>query len=359
MSDDGLRRLRNRIDEIDMKIVDLLNERANLALEIGKIKRKRGKEFYVPSREREVLERLVNYNSGPFPDAVLRVIYREIMSASLSLEHPLKVAFLGPDATFTHLACIEYFGSSAEMIPIKSISDVFDEVERGRADFGVVPVENSNEGMVTHTLDRFVDADVNICGEVLLEISYCLMSKNGRLEDVEKIYSHAQSIAQCRNWLASHTPDIPVMDVASTALAAQMAVEDDTVAAVASETAALMYDLRVIERRIEDNPNNITRFLVIGSRPPSRTGDDKTSILFSVRDEVGILYKMLEPFSRFGVNLTKIESRPLKKKAWEYIFFIDLEGHIEDEKVSKAIDALREKSLFLKILGSYPRMRMP
>ena len=357
MSESELKKLRDRIDEIDKNILDLLNERANQALEVGRIKKREGREFYVPSREREVLERIAKANDGPFPDSALKVIYREIMSASLSLEEPLKIAYLGPAGTFTHTACLQRFGSSAEFVPKKSISDVFGEVERGKSDFGVVPVENSNEGMVTHTLDRFVDSETCICGEVLLPISHYLLNKSGKFEDIEKIFSHPQPIAQCRNWLAGNAPSIPVMDVASTALAAEMAKEDEAVAAIAGEYAASVYGLRMVESKIEDNPNNVTRFLVIGKNVPKKSGDDKTSILFSVKDEVGILYKMLEPLSKYGVNLTKIESRPLKTKAWEYVFFIDMEGHVDDENVRNAVESLRTQSRFLKVLGSYPRVR--
>ena len=354
MFEEKLGKLRDGIDGIDMQILSLLNKRAGLAQEVGAIKKSEGKEFYVPSREKLVLDKLVRANKGPFPDSTLKIIFREIMSASLSLEEPLKVAFLGPDGTFTHNACLQQFGSSARFVSKRSISDVFCDVELGKVDFGVVPVENSNEGMVTHTLDRFVSSDVGICGEILLPVSHCLMNKTGRFEDVKKIYSHPQPIAQCRNWLSINSPDIPVLDVASTALAAEMANEDEIVAAIAGESAASVYGLRVVEEKIEDNPNNVTRFLIIGKNSPAKTGEDKTSILFSIKDEAGLLYKMLEPLSISGVNLTKIESRPLKTKAWEYIFFIDMEGHLDDENIAGAIDELKKRSKFLKVLGSYP-----
>ena len=357
MTDKKLNNLRDRIDDVDMKILNLLNERAQLALEVGNVKKLDGREFYVPSREKEVLERIAGSNKGPFPNDTLKLIYREIMSASLALEQPLKIAFLGPDGTFTHMASLRQFGSAAEYVSKKSISDVFSEVERGKVDFGVIPVENSNEGMVTHTLDRFVESDASICGDIMLPISHCLLNMTGRFEDVQKIYSHPQPIAQCREWLSDYAPDIPVMDVASTALAAEMASEDKTVGAIAGESAATVYGLRVVERKIEDNPHNVTRFIVIGKNLPKKTGHDKTSILFSVKDEAGILYKMLEPLSKHGVNLTKIESRPLKTKAWEYIFFIDMEGHLEDKNVANAIEELKRGSKSLKVLGSYPTMK--
>ncbi len=358
-SDSSLDELRDRIDEIDARILELLNERIGHAIQIGEIKRDEGKAFYVPSREKAVLEKLQQANKGPFPDAALKVIYREIMSASLSLELPLKVSFLGPNATFTHQACIQHFGSSAELIPQKGIGYVFDEVEKGRSDFGVVPVENSNEGMVTHTLDRFVDFSALICGEIFLPVSHCLINTSGRFKDIKKIYSHPQPIAQCRKWLAANAPAIPVMDVASTALAAEMAAEDEGVAAIASESAANLYGLEIVESKIEDNLCNVTRFLVIGKTLPEKSGFDKTSLLISVKDEPGILYRILEPFSKHDVNLTKIESRPLKKKAWEYVFFLDMEGHQDDDNVKCALSDLKDKCQYMKVLGSYPRMRMP
>ena len=359
MSDKKLDKLRGKIDQIDSEIIRLLNERAGQAQEVGKIKKADGSEFYVPSREREVIKKVLAANAGPFPDVALKVIFREIMSASLSLEEPLKVAFLGPKATFTHTACIQHFGSSTKLLPQKSISDVFDEVEKGTADYGVVPVENSNEGMVTHTLDRFVDFNANICGEIFLPVSHCLINYSGRFDDIKKIYSHSQPIAQCRKWLSTNAPSIPVIEVASTALAAEMAMEDEGIAAIASENAATVYDLAIVESKIEDNISNVTRFLVIGNKLSEKTDYDKTSVLVSIKDEPGMLHKMLESFASLGVNLTKIESRPLKKKAWEYLFFLDMEGHVEDENVKKAIAVLKERSQFMKILGSYPRMRMP
>jgi chorismate mutase/prephenate dehydratase len=230
-------------------------------------------------------------------------------------------------------------------------------VEKGRAHFGVVPVENSTEGMVTHTLDMFMESELMINAEVMLEIHHYLLSRTGRIEDIKKINSHPQPIAQCRSWLAENLPDVPVMDVASTAVAAQIASEDPTAAAIASELAATMYDLRVVKARIEDQVNNFTRFLVIGKNMAEKSGDDKTSIMFSVKDEIGILYQMLEPFSKRGINLSKIESRPLKKKAWEYIFFLDFAGHVSDPVVAEAIQELKGCCQFVKVLGSYPRTK--
>jgi chorismate mutase/prephenate dehydratase len=274
------------------------------------------------------------------------------------MEKPLKVAFLGPKATFTHIACVQKFGlSGADLISHKSIQDIFDEVERGRIDYGVVPVENSTEGIVSHTLDMFMEYEVKIAGEILLEISHALLSKDGKIGNIKKIYSNPYAIAQCRNWLRNNLPDIPIHEVETTALAAQTAADNIGIAAIASESAAMLYNLQVIHKKIEDNINNYTRFLILSKKIPERSGYDKTSILFSVKDEVGILYKMLEPFAKNGINLTKIESRPMKKKPWEYVFFVDMEGHIEDDKVGGAIKELEKKSVFIKHLGSYPRCK--
>ncbi|MDW7644684.1 MAG: prephenate dehydratase [Desulfuromonadales bacterium] len=349
--------LRHRIDSIDDDILSLLNERAKVVIEVGKTKEGDRQEFYVPSREMAIYQRLTAHNPGPFPSEAIRRVFREIISASLALEHPMKVAFLGPQATFTHAAALQQFGLSAQLVPQRSIPAVFDEVLRGRCHYGVVPVENSTEGVVSHTLDMFMDSDLQINAEILLEISHDLLSLSGDLERVRKVVSHPQALAQCRKWLEDNLPDIPLVDVGSTALAAQMVAEDDAAAAIASEMAASLYGLRVAKKKIEDNPNNYTRFLVIGRKRPARSGQDKTSIMFSVKDEPGILYRMLEPFSTRQINLSKIESRPLKKKAWEYIFFLDIEGHLEDDRVKEAVEDLRQYCQFLKVLGSYPRIR--
>jgi chorismate mutase/prephenate dehydratase len=352
-----LSELRRQIDAIDDQILELLNRRAGVVIEVGRAKAGEQKEFYVPSREQAIYERLTAASAGPFPKEAIRRVFREIISASLSLEQPMKVAFLGPQATFTHVAAMQQFGFSAQLVPQKSIPAVFDEVLRGRAHYGVVPVENSTEGVVSHTLDMFMESDLKINAEILLGISHDLLSRSGRLEEVRKVVSHPQALAQCRKWLEENLPDIPLVDVASTALAAQMAAEDETAAAVASEMAATLYGLQVLKPKIEDNPNNFTRFLVIGTKTPERSGRDKTSVMFSTKDEPGILYRMLEPFSKRCINLSKIESRPMKKKAWEYIFFLDMEGHIAEEGVSAAIEELRGYCQFLKVLGSYPRAR--
>ncbi len=357
MADRTLDDLRRQIDDIDDRILDLLNRRAEVVVAVGKAKTGSQQQFYVPSREQEIYRRLAERNAGPFPTEAIRRVFREVISASLALEHPMKVAFLGPQATFTHVAAMQQFGFSAQLLPQKSIAVVFDEVLRGRVQYGVVPVENSNEGVVSHTLDLFMELDLQINAEILLEISHDLLSASGDLNRVRKVVSHAQALGQCRKWLEENLPDVPLVDVASTALAAQMVAEDDSSAAIASAMAASLYDLRVVRQKIEDNPNNFTRFLVIGPSSPAPTGRDKTSIMFSVRDEPGILYRMLEPFSKRAINLSKIESRPYKKKAWEYIFFLDMEGHSQKDPIREAIAELKGYCTLFKVLGSYPRAR--
>lgn len=347
--------LRTAIDRIDDGIVELLNERSRVVLEVGKLKSVSNQQFHVPGRERQIYERLLGDNSGPFPNDALRSVYREIISACLSLESPMKVSFLGPKATFSHLATMQQFGLSAELVPLKSIPAVFEEVEKGKALYGVVPVENSTEGVISHTLDIFVESTLSITAEILLEVHHDLLSRTGRMEDIKKVYSHPQPLAQCRQWLDENLPGIPVVDVASTAVAAQIVSDDYSAAAIASELAASLYDLKVVRSRIEDQVNNFTRFLVVSRTICERSGNDKTSVLFSVKDEPGILCRMLEPFAKRGINLSKIESRPFKKKAWEYIFFLDLFGHASDPDVAAALEELKGCCQFIKILGSYPR----
>jgi len=349
-----LEKLRREIDQIDNEILKLLNKRAEVVIGIAHIKRNEKTKFYSPEREREILERLTALNKGPFPHETLKVIYREILSASLFLEEPLKVAFFGPLATFTHLAALRHFGSSASFMPVESIRDVFDAVEAGKAGFGVVPVENSNEGVVSYTLDMFMDYDLKVSAEVMLEISHNLLSKSGDKAKIKKIYSNPQAAAQCRRWLELNLPGVSILESTSTAKAAELASVDDEAAAIASELAAKIYDLRFFEKNIEDIKHNYTRFLVISKEFPPKTGRDKTSIMFSIKDRPGALYDILSPFKRAKINLTKIESRPSKRKAWEYIFFVDMEGHIDDKKVRKAVDTMKENCLYIKILGSYP-----
>ncbi|MFQ5904000.1 MAG: prephenate dehydratase, partial [Candidatus Binatia bacterium] len=321
---------------------------------IGQTKIREKEGVYVPSREREIYQKISSLNRGPLPEQAIRSIYREVLSASRSLEAPIKIAYLGPEATFTHMAARERFGSSTTFVPLISIADVFQEVSQGRVDYGVVPIENSTEGVVTHTLDMLVEADVRICAEVSLEVHLYLLSRSGRFEDIQRILSHPQALAQCRRWLASHCAHIRVDEVGSTAQAAQMAAQDAILAAIASGLSKDFYGLEVVEGNIEDQANNVTRFLVIGGQEPRPSGDDKTSIVFSVKDEVGILHRMLEPFAKERINLTKIESRPLRQKPWEYLFFLDFKGHMKESRIQRAIKRLERRCLFIKVLGSYP-----
>jgi chorismate mutase/prephenate dehydratase len=346
--------VRKKIDQADEKIIELLNERARLAQEIGRIKTLRNEAVYVPSREKTILQRIESLNPGPLSQLSLRSIYREIISASRSLEAPIRVAYLGPEATFTQMAAHERFGLSSLFVPVSSISEVFQEVAQGRTDYGVVPIENSSEGVIAHTLDLLVESNVTISGEIFLEIHQNLLSRSGQGEQIQRIVSHPQALAQCRGWLTSHFPKITTEEAPSTAQAAQMASQDTSLAAVASSLAKEIYDLRTVEANIEDQANNITRFFVIGNHVAPPTGQDKTSIVFSVKDEVGVLHRMLDPFSKNKVNLTKIESRPLKLKPWEYLFFLDFNGHREEPKVLKALKQLEKQCIFEKVLGSYP-----
>jgi chorismate mutase/prephenate dehydratase len=346
---------RNNIDTIDKEILELLNRRAQEAMHIGEIKKAEGQPLYVPSREKKIFERLTSLNRGPFPNDALKAVYREIISASLSLEEVQKVGYLGPEGTFTNLAAMKHFGLSAELIPVRTIPEVFDNVERGRLGFGIVPVENSLEGVVNHTLDTFVTSNLKISGEIFIEVSHNLMNKSGKMADIQRIYSHIQALGQCRKWLAENCPGIPVQEVDSTAKAAEMASHDESAAAVASEMAVLKYSLRYVEKSIEDNPSNYTRFLIIGDFEPLPTGNDKTSLVFAAAHRAGSLYEVLSIFAKKSINMTKIESRPSRQKAWEYVFFVDLDGHKDDEPIREALRELIEHTSFVKVLGSFPK----
>jgi len=350
-----LKKLRHQVDSLDLEILRLLNQRAKMVKKIGEIKSLRNEQFYAPEREKEILSRMIKSNQGPLPTEAVKEIFSEILHACRNLEKKLKIAYLGPEATFTHLAAIKNFGKSAEYISTKSIADVFAEVEKGRADYGVVPIENSTEGVVNHTLDMFIESDLKICAETLLEILHCLLSQSDDLQKIKRIYSHPQAFAQCRNWLEDHLPNAELVETASTAEAAQRVKKERTAAAIASDLASELYGLKIVASRIEDRSDNFTRFLVISKDFPPSSGVDKTSILFSIKDRVGALHDMLVPFKKHNINLTKIESRPTKKKAWEYIFFVDFVGHLTEENVQKALSELEEQCLYLKILGSYPR----
>jgi len=346
--------LRKKIDNIDGQIVWLLNKRATVAKKVGKLKSRTGVDIYVPDREVEIYKNILKKNKGPLSKSALKAIYTEIMSGSISLEKNLKIAYLGPEATFTNLAAKKKFGSQVEYSPCNTITEVFREVEVSSSDYGVVPVENSIEGAVTHTLDMFIESDLKICSEISLEIAHNLIGKTN-LKSVKRVYSNPQVFGQCRNWLDSHLRGIEFIEVSTTSRAAEIAAREKGSCAIASILAAEKYKLRVLARDIEDNAHNITRFLVIGLRMSAPTKKDKTSIMFSVKDRVGALHDMLTPFKKNKVNLAKIESRPSKKKAWQYYFFVDMLGHYEDADVKKALKELAKHCAFLKVLGSYPR----
>jgi chorismate mutase/prephenate dehydratase len=345
---------RSRINDLDNQILQLLNQRAEAALQIGDLKRRQDAPIYAPEREAEILRRLGETGAGPLAAPAINAIWREILSACRALESTLTVSYFGPQATFTHQAALRRFGASVSYRAAKTIVDVFEDVERGRADFGVVPVENNTEGAVNVTLDRLIDSDALICGELRLEITQNLLSRATGLDGVKRVLSHPQGLAQCRVWLAQHLPDVTTEQSLSTAAAAELAAADATVAAIASDLAAELYGVPILRAGIEDNPHNSTRFLVIGRHASGPTGHDKTSILFAMRNEPGSLYRILEPLAGRGINLTKIESRPSKKKAWEYYFFVDCDGHMNDRRVAQAIERLEAQCNFVKVLGSYP-----
>jgi chorismate mutase/prephenate dehydratase len=345
---------RTRIDEIDRQLLGLLSQRAQLALEIGRAKLEAGRPVFVPGREQEILEELTRLNPGPLSSLAIRAIWSEILSASRSLQRPFRVAYFGPAGTNTHVAAVRQFGASAEYVPLRGIADVFTEVERGRAEVGVLPIENSTEGVVNHTLDGLIDSELSICGEVLLEIHHHLLSRASELSEVKRVVSHPQALGQCRQWLDQHLAGAEVVETASTGAAAEQAVLDPSVAAVASDLAARIYGLPILRERIEDSAHNLTRFVVVGRQAAGRTGRDKTSILFAIRDEVGTLYRILEPVANARLNLTRIESRPTRRRPWEYVFFVDFEGHRDDPVTQGVLAAVRERCLFVKVLGSYP-----
>jgi len=348
-----LKKLRRKIDSIDRKITTLLNSRARVTMDIAKTKQKKGVSIYSPDREREVLRKLAHINRGPLSNAALEAVYREVMSCSLALEKPLEIAYLGPEATFTHLAALKRFGSQVRYVACNSISDVFLEVERDAADYGVVPIENSVEGAVSHTLDMFVDSDLKICAQIILDVTHNLLARCAKGK-IKRVYSNPQVFGQCRIWLQENLPAVEKIEVSSTTRAAQIAAGEKYSACIASLLAAKVYKLKIIASDIEDSPHNITRFLVIGKTDVAATSNDKTAILFSIKDKVGALHNMLMPFKKHGINLTKIESRPSKKRAWDYYFFVDLEGHRQNPRVKKALQDLEIKCKFLKVLGSYP-----
>ncbi|RMG36807.1 MAG: prephenate dehydratase [Gammaproteobacteria bacterium] len=355
--EEQLGEIRQRIDAIDEQIQTLLNRRAEAAMEVARIKLASDPNavFYRPEREAQVLRMVKARNQGPLPDEEVARLFREIMSACLALERPLQVAYLGPEGTFTQAAALKHFGHSVRTQPLSSISDVFQEVESDKADYGVVPVENSSEGVVNHTLDMFISSSLQICGEVSLRIHQNLLGKAQPLEEIRTVFSHQQSLAQCRNWLDRHLPYVERVAVGSNAEAARLAAETPHAAAIAGEAAAELYDLDILACHIEDEPDNTTRFLVIGRHASGPSGDDKTSLMVTTRNEAGGLYRLLAPLAHHGVSMTRIESRPSRRGNWDYVFFIDLLGHREEPEVSKALEELRGLAGMYKELGSYPR----
>ncbi len=353
----SLASLRERIDEIDRKILDLLSMRAGIVEQVGQLKHSSGEVVYVPSRERAIYERMIAENPGPLTAEQVKRIFTEIISACRALEHMPRVAFLGPEHTYSHEAARMRFGSSVEFVPESSIAGVFQALDNGRADFGVVPVENSTDGTITLTLDLLIDTSLVIIGEILLPVRHSIGSRDGDAARVRKIVSHQQSLAQCRVYIAANFPGRELEAAASNAFAAKRAAEDPDCAAIASTTALEANGLRVIAENIQDLATNTTRFLVMGKRPSERCGADKTTVLFAVADKVGALHEAISLFARNGINISKIESRPLRSRPWEYIFFVDFSGHRDDPRVRRALKALERKALFLKVLGSYPEGR--
>lgn len=347
---------RKKIDALDRKIIALLNDRANLSLSIGKEKARLKKGVYAPDREKDVLQKIKALNKGPISAQAAEAIYREIMSCSLSLEKSLKIAYLGTAGSFTHAAANKKFGSQVAYVPCQSIAEVFEKVEHGYCDYGVVPIENSVEGAVTHTFDLLVDSDLKICSQILFPIAHALASKSGDIRKIKLIYSNPQVFGQCRNWLLENLPPAQAGQiwVASTTEATQRAAREPQAAAIASLAAVKLNNLRIIRNNIQDVAHNTTRFLVLSQDDVPPTGKDRTSILFSIKDRVGALHAMLTPFFKNRINLTKIESRPSKKRAWDYYFFVDFEGHRQDRRVKKALSQLEGMCKYLKILGSYP-----
>ncbi|MCX5680351.1 MAG: prephenate dehydratase [Candidatus Omnitrophica bacterium] len=350
----NLKNLRKSVDSIDSVILKLLNKRAKVILDIAKVKGKVRGSIYVPDREKEVYRNVATKNSGPMSDGALRAIYREIMSGALELERPLRIAYFGPQFTNTHIASMKKFGSSVRYTACGTIRDVFSEVEKGRADYGVVPIENSIEGAVNYTLDMFMDSDLKICSEVYMEISHNLLSKDSSRAKIKSIYSNPQVFGQCRVWLETNLPAAELVEVSSTSKAAEIVSHQKGAACIASILAAKHYGLKVLEDSIQDSSHNVTRFLIIGKTEARVTKEDKTSVMFSVKDRSGALHDVLVPFKKYGINMTKIESRPSKIKAWEYYFFVDIEGHHKNARVAKALSELKKGSAYLKVLGSYP-----
>ncbi len=352
-----LSELREKIDSIDQHILELINQRAECAMEVARTKVAEGEagSFYRPDREALVLRRIKSLNPGPLPEETAVRFFRELMSACLALEKPLEVAYLGPQGTFTQQAAFKHFGHAVNDVPVATINEIFRMVENGHCQFGVVPVENSTEGVIAHTLDRFMNSSLLICGEVEVRVHQNLIGKMLSLDEIKEVFSHQQSLAQCRQWLNTYLPGVSCTAVSSNAEAARLAGQGGHKAAIAGVVAAELYDLNIIEKNIEDDSNNTTRFIIIGQQQPVSTGQDKTSILVSTGNQSGALHRILKPFAEYGISLSHIESRPSRQGLWDYVFFIDINGHRDDENVKKALASLKDNVNMLKVLGSYPK----
>jgi len=346
--------IRNRIDELDAQLVSLLDERARLARDIGEYKQQKGLSFFDPSRQKMVIQKALDRSDQSFPATGFKTVFAEIMSHCLALERPIRIGYLGPEATFTHMAARKEFGSAHDFQPYSSVSDVFTAVVNSWVDYGIVPIENSTGGVVYKTLDLFAEFDTKVCSEIMMPIHMHLLGKDS-ISQIKRIYSHPQPFLQCQIWLRKNMPEVDCVEVDSTVHGVERAQKEEFAAAIASELAAELYDCKIVARGIEDYKDNTTRFLVISHTDGKRTGRDKTSIMFSGHNKPGALFTLLKPFADKGINLTQIESRPTRKKAWEYLFFADILGHRSDEPVKAALSELEDRCQFLKILGSYPR----
>lgn len=349
--------IRQQIDEIDLQLQQLLNKRTAMAQEVARIKIANGEQadFYRPDREAMVLRQVMDRNEGPLPATEMARLFREVMSACLAAEKPIQIAYLGPEGSFTQAAALKQFGGSVQLQSMSTIADVFNAVETGGASYGVVPVENSTEGMVSHTLDRFISSPLKINGEVSLRIHHYLLSKATDLNTVTTVYAHPQALAQCRHWLSEYLPDCKLVPINSNSEAAKKVQDEPQAAAIAGNRAAEIYDLSVLATNIEDEADNTTRFIIVGSQDVGPSGADKTALLVSTKNKPGALQTLLKPLSDSGISMTRIESRPAQTGVWEYVFFIDIEGHCQDKAVAEALALLEQESSMCRVLGSYPK----